>query len=59
MMDIYKTVVANTSPNYNVFWVILTLSKSGKSIDQSIMYYSNKKFSGVLRGARGWYVESS
>ena len=28
MMDVYQTVFANTSPNYNVFWVILTLSKS-------------------------------
>ena len=32
MMDVYKTVLANTSPNYNVFWVILTLSKSRKMI---------------------------
>ena len=31
MMDVYQTVLANTSPNYNVFWVILTLSKSRKS----------------------------
>ena len=30
MMDVYQTVLANTSPNYNVFWVILTLSKSTK-----------------------------
>ena len=30
MMDVYKTVLANTSPNYNAFWVILTLSKSRK-----------------------------
>ena len=30
MMDVYQTVLANTSPNYNVFWVILTLSKSRK-----------------------------
>ena len=30
MMDVYQTVLANTSPNYNVFWVNLTLSKSGK-----------------------------
>ena len=52
--------------------VILTLSKSnrkamnrnlsnqtisqGKSIDKSIMYYSNKMFSGVLRGAGGKHV---
>ena len=28
MMDVYQTVLANTSSNYNVFWVILTLSKS-------------------------------
>ena len=27
MMDVYKTVFANSSPNYNVFWAILTLSK--------------------------------
>ena len=25
MMDVYQTVLANTSPNYNAFWVILTL----------------------------------
>ena len=31
MMDVYQTVSANTSPNYNVFWVILTLSKSKKN----------------------------
>ena len=30
MMDVYKTILANTSPNYNVFWVILTLSKPRK-----------------------------
>ena len=30
MMDVYQTVLANTSPNYNVFWVILMLSKSRK-----------------------------
>ena len=30
MMDVYQTVLANTIPNYNVFWVILTLSKSWK-----------------------------
>ena len=30
MMDVYQTVLANTSPNFNVFWVILTLSKSLK-----------------------------
>ena len=58
MMDVYKTVLANTSPNYNVFWVILTLTMShGKSIDKSIMYYSNKTFSGVLRGAWGRHVK--
>ena len=28
MMDVYQTVLANTSPNYNGIWVILTLSKS-------------------------------
>ena len=38
MMDVYQTVFANTSPNSNVFWVILVLSKSRKSIDKSIMY---------------------
>ena len=27
-------------------------------IDKSIMYYSNKAFSGVLRGAGGRHVES-
>ena len=53
MMDHYQTVLANTSPNYDVFLVILTLSKSMKTIDKSIMYYSNKTFSGVLRGGRG------
>ena len=59
MMDIYQIVLANISPNYKVFWVILTLSISqGKSIDTSIMYYSNKTFSGVLRGAGGWHVKS-
>ena len=31
MMDVYQTVLANTSPNYNVFWVNLTLSKSRKN----------------------------
>ena len=51
MMDVYKTVLANTSPNYNVFWVILTYLSQGKSIDKSSMYYSNKTFYGVLRGA--------
>ena len=30
MMDVYKTVFDNTSPNYNVFMVILRLSKSRK-----------------------------
>ena len=30
MMDVYKTVLANISPNCNVFWVILTLSMSRK-----------------------------
>ena len=56
MMDIYQIVLANTSPNYSVFWVILTLSQSRKSIDKSIMYYSNKTFSGVLRDSRGRHV---
>ena len=30
IMDAYQIVLANTSPNYSVFWVILTLSKSRK-----------------------------
>ena len=30
MMDVYQTVLANASQNYNIFWVILTLSKSRK-----------------------------
>ena len=30
MMDAYQTVLANSSLNYNVFWVILTLDKSRK-----------------------------
>ena len=30
MMDVYQIVLANTSPNYNVFWVIMTISKSKK-----------------------------
>ena len=30
MMDVYQIVLANTSPNYSVFWVILTLCKSRK-----------------------------
>ena len=30
MMGVYQTVMTNTCPNYNVFWVILTLSKSGE-----------------------------
>ena len=30
MMEVYQTVLANTCPNYNVFWVILTLSKPRK-----------------------------
>ena len=47
MMD--QTVLANTSPNYHVFLVILTYLSQGKSIDKSFMYYSNKTFSGVLR----------
>ena len=25
MMDVYQTVLANTSPNYNVFWVIFDI----------------------------------
>ena len=52
MMDAYQIVLANTSPNYSVFWVILTLSMSRK-ID---MYYSNNTFSGVFRGAGGRHV---
>ena len=56
MMDAYQIVLANTSPNYSVFWVILTLSKLKKSIDKSYMYYSNKTFSGMLRGAGGRHV---
>ena len=58
MMDVYKTVLANTSPNYNVFWVILRLSKSRKMIDKSSMYYSNKTFSRLLRGAGGRHVKN-
>ena len=27
MMDVYETVLANTSPSYYAIWVILTLSK--------------------------------
>ena len=50
MMDVYQTVLANTSPNYNVFQVFLRYLSQGKS---SIMDYLNKTFSGVLRGA-GW-----
>ena len=30
MIDIYQIVLANISPNYNVFWVILKQSKSRK-----------------------------
>ena len=55
-MDVYQTVLANTSPNYKVFWVILTLPKSRKIDLKSFMYYSNKTFSGVLRGAGGGHV---
>ena len=32
MINVYETFLANTSTNYNVFWVILILSKS-KQID--------------------------
>ena len=56
MMDVYQTVLANTSPNYNVFWVILTLSNPRKIDEKSFMYYSNKTFSGVLWGAGGRHV---
>ena len=56
MMDVYQTVLANTNPNNNVFWVMLTYIIQGKSIDKSIMYSSNKTFSGVLRGARGRHL---
>ena len=49
MMDAYQIVLANTSPN----WSYLSQEKS---IDKSIMYYSNKTFSGVLRGAGGRHV---
>ena len=53
MMDVYQIVLANTSPNYNVFWVTLTLYiyiylSLEKMINKSIMHYSNKTFSGVL-----------
>ena len=58
MMNVYQTVLANTSPNYNVFWVILTFLSQGKSIDKSIMYYLNKTFSGVLRGGGARHVKS-
>ena len=30
IMDVYQTVLANRSPNNNVFWAILMLSKSRK-----------------------------
>ena len=30
MLDVYQTILANTSSNLNVFWVILTLYKSRK-----------------------------
>ena len=30
MVDVYETVLANTSPNYKAFWVVSTLSKSRK-----------------------------
>ena len=50
MMDVYQTVLANTSQNYNVFWVFLRLSKSRKIN----MYYLNEKFSGVLQGFQGF-----
>ena len=30
MMEVYQIVLAYTSPNYSVFWVILTISKSRK-----------------------------
>ena len=53
IMDVYQTVLANTNPNYNVFWVILTLPKSREIDCKSIMYYSNKTFFGVLRGTGG------
>ena len=63
IMDVDQIVLANTSPIYNVFLVILTLSKprksylsQGKSIDKRSMYYSIKAFSRVLRGAGGRHV---
>ena len=43
-MDIYQRVLTNTSPNYNVSWVIVTQSKSRK-IDGS-----NKTFFAELQG---------
>ena len=58
MMDVYQTGLANNSLNYNVFWVILTLPNARKSIDKSIMYLTNKTFSGVLRVARDRHVYS-
>ena len=52
MMDVYQIVLANTSLDYNYilgnFDVIL--------VKESSMYYSNKAFSGVLRGAGGRHV---
>ena len=43
----------------NFCWIPETkwrFTSQGKSIDKSILYYSNKTFSGVLRGAGGGHV---
>ena len=50
MMNVYQIVMTNTSLDYNVFWVFLTLSKSRITSRKNIMYYSNVTVSGVLRG---------
>ena len=52
-MDIDQRVLTNTSPNYNVPWVILTQSKLRK-ID-----CSNRTFSAVLRGFTIRHTEDS
>ena len=50
MLNVYQILLANTSLNYNAFWVLLTSIWQEKTIHKNLLYKSNKMFSGVIPG---------
>ena len=58
MMDVNKQFWLTQAQTIMNFGSFLRYPSEGKSIDKSFMYYSNKTFCVVLRGAAGRLVKS-